>query len=585
MKKIILSSILLLAASVFSHADRKDIIDRTFITPTRIVWTSGDVKDAESLLLEGTGQAAMIGGRMCEMTTSPKDTASIILDYGKELHGGIKLVMAGYERYPKLVRIRFGESVSETCSEVCDTDWIPGHSTDDHAMRDIVMKIPRDGSIELGNSGFRFVRIDLLETGCTLEIREATAILRYRDIPYQGSFRCSDERLNTIWKTGAWTTHLNMQEYIWDGIKRDRLVWLGDLHPEMSTVAAVFGHNDVIDRSVDLACEQFPLPKWLNGMSSYSMWYLVIQHDWYMQNGNRDYLDRHRSYITGLIDIYDEKIGTDGSINLDGGRFLDWPSSPNEDGVLAGYRALLCMALQDASVLCDVLGDDIHAKKSLEIRERLFKAPEPHNGLKQAAALMAMAGLMPAEQACSEVVSVGGPEGFSTFYGYYMLEALALAGEYQQALDIIRQFWGGMLDMGATSFWEDFNMDWMDNAFRIDEMPVEGKKDIHGDYGAYCYLSFRHSLCHGWASGPTPWMSHHVLGVRILEPGCRKVCIEPHLGDLEWAEGTYPTPYGNISLSISTDSKGRTVARVHKPRKVKLTAGNGVILKRGPEIK
>ena len=38
---------------------------------------------------------------------------------------------------------------------------------------------------------------------------------------------------------------------------------------------------------------------------------------------------------------------------------------------------------------------------------------------------------------------------------------------------------------------------------RIDELVPPGKKDLHGDFGAYCYVGFRHSLCHGWASGPT----------------------------------------------------------------------------------
>ena len=94
-------------------------------------------------------------------------------------------------------------------------------------MRDITMKIPSNGQIEIGNTGFRFVRIDLLQTEVNVHIKEASAILRYRDIPYLGSFRCSDERLNQIWMTGAYTVHLNMQEYLWDGIKRDRLIWLG----------------------------------------------------------------------------------------------------------------------------------------------------------------------------------------------------------------------------------------------------------------------------------------------------------------------------------------------------------------------
>ncbi|WP_418816166.1 hypothetical protein, partial [Phocaeicola sp.] len=41
---------------------------------------------------------------------------------------------------------------------------------------------------------------------------------------------------------------------------------------------------------------------------------------------------------------------------------------------------------------------------------------------------------------------------------------LAKAGEYEKAIDIIKTFWGAMLDLGATTFWEDFNLDWIPNA-------------------------------------------------------------------------------------------------------------------------
>ena len=113
---------------------------------------------------------------------------------------------------------------------------------------------------------------------------------------------------------------------------------------------------------------------------------------------------------------------------------------------------------------------------------------------------MALAGIMDAKEANERCLAVDGAKGFSTFYGYYMLRAMALAGNYQGALDVIRTYWGAMLDVGATTFWEDFNMEWLPDAGRIDELVPAGKKDIHGDYGAYCYQGFRHSLCHGWAS-------------------------------------------------------------------------------------
>lgn len=57
----------------------------------------------------------------------------------------------------------------------------------------------------------------------------------------------------------------------------------------------------------------------------------------------------------------------------------------------------------------------------------------------------------------------------------------------------MRDYWGAMLDVGATSFWENFDIAWTNNCFRIDEMPVAGKTDIHGDYGEFCYPGFRHS--------------------------------------------------------------------------------------------
>jgi hypothetical protein len=219
--------------------------------------------------------------------------------------------------------------------------------------------------------------------------------------------------------------------------------------------------------------------------------------------------------------------------------------------------------------LCLTLGDKALSEKCAETATLMQKNVLPHNDLKQAAALMAIADMMPAVQANDEVIGVGGAKNFSTFYGYYMLQAQAKAGEYRQAMDIIRQFWGGMLDLGATTFWEDFNLDWTENTAGIDEIVPEGKKDIHADFGAYCYEKLRHSLCHGWASGPTSWLSEHVLGVQVVEPGCKTLRIVPHLGDLEWVEGTFPTPFGVVNISHKKEKNGQVITTVKAPKGVK----------------
>jgi alpha-L-rhamnosidase len=64
------------------------------------------------------------------------------------------------------------------------------------------------------------------------------------------------------------------------------------------------------------------------------------------------------------------------------------------------------------------------------------------------------------------------------------------------------------------------------------------------------------SLAHGWASGPTSALSKYVLGVRPVKPGYRTWLIEPQTGDLTWAEGTVPTPFGPIGVEWRKTAQG-----------------------------
>lgn len=125
-----------------------------------------------------------------------------------------------------------------------------------------------------------------------------------------------------------------------------------------------------------------------------------------------------------------------------------------------------------------------------------------------------------------------------------------------------------MLDLGVTTFWDDFNMDWLKNAACIDELVPSDKIDVHQSYGNYCYKGLRHSLCHGWASGPTAWLSLHVLGVQVLKPGCKKIKIEPHLGKLKWVEGTFPARYGEIIIKHKMCTNGKIISEIHAPKEI-----------------
>lgn len=564
-------------AFTVAFAQQRDSRIREYLSPVRIVWQqdSVQIENEHYLLLPGNGQADLSNSRVCVMRSTDARHPALLLDFGKEIQGGIQLVTGmPASQKPVRIRVRFGESVSEA---MCEIDGKNG-ATNDHAVRDFQLSLPWLGVAEVGNSGFRFVRIDLPDDSVELQLKEIRAIATYRDIPYKGSFRCSDERLNQIWQTGAYTVHLNLQEYLWDGIKRDRLVWIGDMHPEVMTVNTVFGYNEAVPKSLDLTRNITPLPNWMNGISSYSIWWLLIQRDWFRYQGDWTYLQSQKDYLVDLLKVLISKVDASGREHLDGMRFLDWPSNENPEAINAGLQALMVQAMKYGAELCSLLQEPELASTCLETEVRLRKAApqvikpflalkkkptEP--GMKQAAALLAWAGLMDANEADQKYLSQEGGHGFSTFYGYYMLRSMALAGNYSGALDIIRSYWGAMLDMGATTFWEDFNLDWLPNAAPIDELVPAGKKDIHGDFGAYCYKGFRHSLCHGWASGPTSWMTEYVLGVEVLEPGCRVLRIVPHLADLEWVEGAFPTPKGIVKIRHEKQPDGSISSKIDAP--------------------
>ena len=559
--------------------EERDVRIRTYISPARIVWQSdAGVQLADVLLKPGNGQAYCNNDTptsYCILSSENGAAPGVLLDYGKELHGGLQIVTGWFPGGPVKVRVRYGESASEAMSDVGGK----GGATNDHAMRDQVISLPMMGAVEIGNSGYRFVRIDLAEPDRTVKLKEVRAISIMRDLDYAGTFRCSDERLNRIWETGAYTVHLCMQNFLIEGIKRDRLVWIGDSYPEVMTVATVFGGNEVVPKTLDWMRDVTPLPNWMNGeFSSYSIWWMLCHQAWFRHTGNKDYLLESKEYISGLLRQLIGCVGSDGREHLDGIRFLDWPSQENELAKNVGLQALMVWAMRAGQEFAEIFGDEALAAECADAEKRLSKvAPKIYKeflksgvspdspGSKQAAALMTLSGLTDAKKADADILAYNGGHGFSTFYGYLMLEAMARACDWQGALDIIRGYWGAMLDLGATTFWEDFNLDWLPNAAGIDELVPEGKKDIHGDFGAYCYQGFRHSLCHGWASGPTAWLSHHVLGVEILEPGCAKVRITPHLGDLEWAEGSFPTPYGAIRIRHERLQDGRINTVVDAP--------------------
>lgn len=517
---------------------------REYRLPTRILWTQGRMETPEHLLRDEETVCVLHPG------------ASVLLDFGRELHGGVRLdaPTTGNGR-PVPVRIRFGESVSEAM----------GTPNNDHAIHDWNVHIAWMGRTEVGETGFRFVRLDVDPSGPSLTLRQVLAVFVFRPLERLGTFTCSDPRLNAIWQVGADTVHLCMQDRVWDGIKRDRLVWIGDLHPEAMVISTVFGQQTVVQDTLDEQRDRTPLPQWMNGISSYSLWWILIQRDWFWRGGDLTYLRNQKDYLTGLLTLTASKIDSKGRERLDGMRFLEWPTSGDRRAIAVGLQALIVLALRAGAELCHALGATDDAVRAEAAAARAAQAVRPRSRSKQANALRALAGMTDPQAINAEVLAHNPFQGLSTFYGYYVLQARALAGDVTGCLDLIRTYWGAMLDMGATTFWEGFELDWVRNAARIDEMPLPGQVDIHADCGDWCYKGLRHSLCHGWAAGTTAWLSEHILGIAPAAPGFATLHMNPRLGDLSWAHGTVPTPYGVIEVAHERRSDGTLHTEVQLP--------------------
>ena len=421
----------------------------------------------------------------------------VILDFGMEMCGGLRILYAAFT--PSAVRIRFGESLTECCAD----QGGPKNATNDHALRDMTVELPMLSDMTFGNTGFRFVRLDFLGRAV---VKCAVAVNHI----YKGkeSYRYTgpDEKIARIFDAAKRTIDLCASSgFVWDGIKRDRLVWIGDMHPEMLALTALYGRVPAIERSLDYVKAQTPLPGWMNGYPMYSMWWIIILSDYYEETGVRSYIAKQIPYLRELVGQMLGCVKENGELDYPS-YFVDWPTHDTPDEI-HGVRAINIMAAEKAAKLLRSFGED--PAPAEEMLTRLRKISVAPQSSKQVLGLKFFAtGLTDLDKA---KLTAGGAAGMSTFMSYYILKAVAYF-DREAAIAMMKEYYGAMLRLGATTFWEDFDIRWAENACSIEEFPREGQRDIHGDSGAYCYIGFRHSLCHGWSAGVLRFIKEECAG-------------------------------------------------------------------------
>ncbi|MFI6345705.1 alpha-L-rhamnosidase C-terminal domain-containing protein [Streptomyces sp. NPDC050560] len=445
--------------------------------------------------------------------------------------------------------------------------------------------------------GFRYLTVTnesdgtVALAGCSVRITFAPDAADLR--AYPNYFYCDDDLLNRIWYAGAYTVQTNIiaprQGRVWgppelgwdnsalvgetgdpvlvDGAKRDRTVWPGDLgvsvltdHVSLGDLAAVRASLDTLYRhqTEDGALPYAgPAVNFLGTSDAYHLWTLVGTALYVRFSGDTGWLrERYPGYLRAL-DHITAKLDGDGLLAVTAA--ADWART-DADGKNLEANAVMYHALVTAAPLARAAGDPDTATACVKRAEALKSAVAAGGYWDEAAglyrdkpegpgaalypqdgnALAVWFGLADEERARRVSAALAGrwtavgalsPEksadSVHPFPGGMEVHAHFTAGEDRRALDLIRREWGYMLGAPqgtASTFWEGYLRD--------------GSPDYQGSYM---------SASHGWSTGPTSALTHHLLGIRPAPGG--GYLVSPSPGGLAHAQGRLSTPAGVIAVS------------------------------------
>jgi len=505
------------------------------------------------------------------------DAPNMLLDFGREVTG--RLEIESDSDAPVQVTFQYGESESE--------------ATKAPYLGVNLLTIPPHGVGHGSKTAFRYVKLRFVGGPAEMRFKSIHVDHVFYPVKYQGSFESSDAELNTIWETGAYTAHLCMQDGLWDASKRDRGRWSGDNDISGRVVDAVFGDHYLVEDTEDRLIGEAPVTQHVNGIPGYSSYWFTTVAEYYRHTGSKEFLAKTHDRAVQLLEHIDKEFDErDLYVNKTKvWLYVDWSPELNGDTpesrrasefeFYRGYR--------EGAWLLREMGDTANADK-YEKRAAAIKAAadkyllDPATGTygprwqtNAMAVLSGVAGPERYDAIWKNVLSKVGHTPYSgliisPYYNYYVISAMAKMGHRKEALEWIRMYWGGMIEEGATSFWEAYDPTWY-------------KEDFHASLQSDNRSGYFVSLAHGWSSGPTAWLMEEVLGIHATGAGFSTVDIRPDLMGLKWARGAEPTPHGLLKVDLkpgvtTVDVPDGVVARVlvEGPKVNGKVQGNGPVM-------
>ena len=472
-------------------------------------------------------------------------TNGSLYDFGQETFGYLKV-----KNLQGTVHVYYGESREEALDkDHCETLDILTSSL-----------IPQTSSIShhpsaIASKAFRFVYIEK-EDGATYDDVSMDYEFAPHDMTHSGSFHCSDQLLNDIWQVSAYTMDLTTREFFMDGIKRDRWTWSGDAIQSYLMNYYLRFDTECVKRTIRQLRGKNPVTAHVNTIMDYTFYWFKSVLDYYEYTGDVDFVREMWPRMETLMDYVLGRTNSDGMAEgqPDDWIFVDWVDFPmHKRGILCFEQILFCKALETMAICAKLLGIN-KSDYRIKAEELRNKVRQTFWSYEQKAYYHAL------EDGVLNKQITKFPNMFAIIYGYayeeqrkeimksvmlnpdidpittpymrfYELEALCMAGLQEQVLPEIRDYWGGMLKEGATSFWEKY-------------VPSETGTQHLAMYGR----PYGKSLCHAWGASPIYLIGKYYLGVRPTKPGYAEYEIRPSLGDLEWMQGTVPMPHGLIHV-------------------------------------
>ena len=451
----------------------------------------------------------------------------VLFDFGRELFAGVTVDGLG----SIAVRVRFGESKEEAM----DVQW------------SVVTfeQVPQNGKLTFEPYAFRYVFVSDKNAQIKGEYE-------YLPMTATGSFSCNDACINKVWETAAYTFHLNCREFFLDGIKRDRWVWSGDAYQSLFVNRYLFFDKDIEQRTLIALGGKRPFQRHINTIMDYTFLWIISIYDHYVTFGAKDFLVQIMPHLSEVMAFCRERKDCDGFVRGKEGDwvFIDW-ADIDKTGAVCGEQILYAKALECYSSICRVLDmDDLESGSEAKwlqkkIIEKFYDQKQKsfvdsfESGKNQvtrhsnllAYLFLPMAGSMKKDIYDHVILNANVPQITTPYFKFFENQVHCLEGNVKGLEDSLRNYYGAMLQDGATTFYEAY------------DPHIEGA-DQYAMYGR----PFEKSLCHAWSASPVYLLGNFRLGVSNTGIGYETFDVRPCLGGLEEIRGTVPVVGGIVSV-------------------------------------